>query len=74
MRSNRGSKVNKQACISALIVKSLFFDLISVSAENPNSQNYESGRVILIAFKLIAGYNLLIEIQNSSRLFLTNFD
>ena len=38
---------------------SFFFDLILV-----NSQNHEdtNGRIISIAFELIAGYNLLIEI------------
>ena len=66
MRSNRNAKVDKQARISASIVRSLFlfFNLISVSAENTNLQNHEdtNGRIILIAFKLIAGYNLLIQI------------
>ena len=66
MSSNRGSKVDKQACISASTVRSLslFFDLISVSAENPNSKNHEDAnrRTILIVFELIAGYNLLIQI------------
>ena len=51
--------------ISTSIVRSLSLcDLISVSAENQNSQHHEdaNGRIVLIAFKLIAGYNLLIEI------------
>ena len=56
--------------------KSLFFDLISVNAENPNSQNHEdaNGSITRIAFELIAEYNLLTEIQNSSRLFSPNID
>ena len=78
MWSNRGPKGDKQACISASVVRnlslSLFFDLILVSAKNSNSQNHEdaNGKIILIAFKLIEGYNLLIEIQNLSRLFSEN--
>ena len=44
------------------ISRDLFFDLISVSAGNSNLQNYKDAneRIILIAFKLIAGYSLLI--------------
>ena len=82
MWSNRGPKGDKQARISASVVRnlslslslSLFFDSILVSAKNSNSQNHEDayGKIILIAFKLIVGYNLLIETQNLSRLFSKN--
>ena len=50
--------------------------LISINAKNPNSHNHEdaNGRITLIAFELIAEYNLLIEIQNSSRVFSANID
>ena len=61
-------KSTKQACISASIVRSLFlfFDLNSVCAENPNSQNHEeaNGRIILIA-----AYNLLIKIKTRPAFF-----
>ena len=67
-------KSKKQARILASIVRSLFlfFDLISVSAENSNSQNREGAneKMILIAPKLIAVYDLLIEILNFIQVFL----
>ena len=50
--------------------------MISVNAENQNSQNHEdaNGRITLIAYELIAEYNLLTEIQNSSMLFSPNIN
>ena len=71
INSNRGSNDVRHTLISSSIARRrcLFLLLISMSAENPNSQSQDdaNGRRILIAFILSKGYVFTMDNQKSCR-------